>query len=58
MRIESFGADRILLGTYFPYEAGEQFMGAVEYVSAVGVPAEEVNAIMETSASALLEVCT
>ena len=54
--IESFGADRLLLGTDFPYEAGEEFVRAIDYISASGVPAKEAEAIMGTTANALLKV--
>jgi len=54
--IESFGADRLLLGTDFPYEAGEHFVHAVHYVSASGIPPEQANAIMNTTAAALLKI--
>ena len=54
--IESFGADRILLGTDFPYEAGEEFVRAIDYISASGIPAKEAEAIMGTTANALLKV--
>jgi aminocarboxymuconate-semialdehyde decarboxylase len=52
--IESFGADRLLLGTDFPYEAGELFIHAVQHISASGIPAAQTNAIMNTTAAALL----
>jgi predicted TIM-barrel fold metal-dependent hydrolase len=54
--IESFGADRLLLGTDFPYEAGELFVHAVDYISASGIPPEQTNAIMNATATALLNI--
>lgn len=51
--IDSFGADRIVLGTDFPYEDGETFVRAVDYVSEVA-DAEQARAILETNAMALL----
>jgi hypothetical protein len=30
--IESFGADRLVLGTDFPYEAGDVFVWAIDYI--------------------------
>lgn len=46
--LESLGADRLLLGTDFPFEAGELFVRAIDYVSASGIPAEQATAILDT----------
>jgi aminocarboxymuconate-semialdehyde decarboxylase len=54
--LESFGDDRLLLGTDFPYENGDLFVRAVDYVSAAGMPAEQANAILGMSASELLGI--
>jgi 6-methylsalicylate decarboxylase len=54
--IESFGADRLVLGTDFPYEAGEVFVRAIDYISASGIPASQVEAIMESNPMALLGI--
>ena len=50
--IDSFGADRILLGTDFPYEDGDTFVRAVEYVDrrrrlpdAGATPSSDANAM-------------
>ncbi|MER7048460.1 amidohydrolase family protein [Streptomyces jumonjinensis] len=52
--VESFGADRILLGTDFPYEAGDLFRTAVAYVEHSGLPPEQVRRILDTNAPAVL----
>ncbi len=53
--IETFGADRILLGTDFPYEDGEVFVRAVEYVTEVADPGE-AHAILDANAMALFRL--
>jgi 6-methylsalicylate decarboxylase len=53
--IDSFGADRILLGTDFPYEDGETFVRAVDYVIDVADPGE-AHAILDANAMALLRL--
>jgi aminocarboxymuconate-semialdehyde decarboxylase len=53
--IETFGADRILLGTDFPYEDGDTFVRAVEYVMDVADPGE-AHAILDANAMALLRL--
>ncbi|WP_308299840.1 amidohydrolase family protein [Streptomyces sp. CJ_13] len=50
----SFGADRLVLGTDFPYEDGEVFERAVSYVEDSGLPADEITGILDTNAAALL----
>jgi len=50
--IDSFGADRIVLGTDFPYENGDTFVRAVEYVREAATP-EQAQAILEANARAL-----
>jgi aminocarboxymuconate-semialdehyde decarboxylase len=53
--IDSFGADRILLGTDFPYEDGDTFVRAVEYVMDVADPGE-AHAILDANAMALFRL--
>jgi aminocarboxymuconate-semialdehyde decarboxylase len=53
--IDSFGADRILLGTDFPYEDGDTFVRAVDYVMDVADPGE-AHAILDANAMALLRL--
>jgi predicted TIM-barrel fold metal-dependent hydrolase len=54
--IESFGADRLVLGTDFPYETGDTFVRAVDYISASGIPADQADAILEHNAMGLLGI--
>ena len=53
--IDSFGADRILLGTDFPYEDGDTFVRAVDYVIDVADPGE-AHAILDANAMALFKL--
>ena len=53
--IDSFGADRILLGTNFPYEDGDTFVRAVDYVIDVTDPGE-AHAILDANAMALFKL--
>jgi aminocarboxymuconate-semialdehyde decarboxylase len=53
--IDTFGADRILLGTDFPYEDGDVFVRAVEYVTDVADPGE-AHAILDANAMALFRL--
>ena len=55
--IDSFGADRLLLGTEFPYEDGDTFVRAVEYIIDVTDPAE-AHAILDANAMALFRIAT
>ena len=50
--IDSFGADRLMLGTDFPYEDGDTFVRAVDYVMDVADPGE-AHAILDANAMAL-----
>ena len=54
--VDSFGADRLVLGTDFPYEAGDVFVRAVGYISAAGLPADQADAILEHNAMELLGI--
>ena len=53
--IDSFGADRLLLGTDFPYEDGDTFVRAVEYIIDGTGPAE-AHAILDANAMALFRI--
>jgi predicted TIM-barrel fold metal-dependent hydrolase len=53
--IDSFGADRLLLGTDFPYEDGDTFVQAVDYVMDVADPGE-AHAILDANAMALFKL--
>jgi 6-methylsalicylate decarboxylase len=52
--IDSFGADRLLLGTDFPYETGDVFVRAVDYISDPRIDTAAARAILDQNASALL----
>jgi aminocarboxymuconate-semialdehyde decarboxylase len=53
---ESFGAGRIMLGTDFPYLAGERFERAVEYIADAGLSEADTAAIYSGNAQALLGI--
>ena len=52
--IDSFGADRLVLGTDFPYETGDIFVRAVDYVNDPQIGTTAARAILDHNASALL----
>jgi aminocarboxymuconate-semialdehyde decarboxylase len=54
--IDSFGADRLLLGTDFPYENGDIFVRAVDYIKDPQVDMIAARAILDHNASALLGI--
>jgi len=54
--IDSFGADRLVLGTDFPYENGDVFVRAVEYISDSRIDPGAARAILDQNASALLAI--
>jgi 6-methylsalicylate decarboxylase len=54
--IDSFGADRLLLGTDFPYENGDTFARAIDYISDPQIDAGAARAILEQNAGALLNI--
>ena len=51
---ETFGADRILLGTDLPYLAGDRFERSVSYIGDAGLSEAEKQAIYGGNAQALL----
>jgi 6-methylsalicylate decarboxylase len=53
--IDTFGADRLMLGTDFPYEDGDTFVRAVEYIIDATDPAE-AHAILDANAMALFRI--
>ena len=53
---DSFGADRLLLGTDFPYEVGAQFQRAIDYIHDSGLPPSTVTKILDVNAPAVLGV--
>ena len=54
--IDSLGADRLLLGTDFPYENGDTFIRAVDYINDPQIDANAARAILDHNASALLGI--
>jgi 6-methylsalicylate decarboxylase len=54
--IDSFGADRLLLGTDFPYENGDIFVRAVDYINDPQIDTIAARAILDHNASALLGI--
>ncbi|WP_217711437.1 amidohydrolase family protein [Actinomadura sp. NAK00032] len=52
--IDSFGIDRILLGSDFPYFQNDLYTRAVRYVEEAGLTAEQVTRIFETNPAELL----
>jgi 6-methylsalicylate decarboxylase len=54
--VDSFGADRLLLGTDFPYENGDIFVRAVDYINDPRIDTSAARAILDQNASALLGI--
>jgi 6-methylsalicylate decarboxylase len=54
--IDSFGADRLVLGTDFPYENGDAFVRAVDHINDTQIGASAARAILDKNASALLGI--
>jgi 6-methylsalicylate decarboxylase len=54
--IDSFGADRLVLGTDFPYETGDIFVRAVDYINDPQIGTTAARAILDQNASALLGI--
>ncbi|MFK0046114.1 amidohydrolase family protein [Streptomyces sp. NPDC090741] len=52
----TFGADRLVLGTDYPYEDGERFLQAVDYISRSGLAPQEAATILDTNAAQLLNL--
>jgi aminocarboxymuconate-semialdehyde decarboxylase len=50
---EALGADRLLLGTDFPYQSGELFHAAVDYERRAGLAEDDVRAILDRNAASL-----
>ncbi len=57
-RLNSLGADRLLLGTDFPYQSGELFCAAVDYVRRAGLCENDVRAILDRNAALLFGLAT
>jgi aminocarboxymuconate-semialdehyde decarboxylase len=54
--IDSLGADRLLLGTDFPYENGDVFVRAVDYINDPQIDPSAARNILDQNASALLGI--
>ena len=54
--IDSLGADRLLLGTDLPYENGDLFVRAVDYIHDPQIDPGAARAILDQNASALLGI--
>jgi predicted TIM-barrel fold metal-dependent hydrolase len=52
--IDSFGADRLVLGTDFPYEDGEVFVRAIDYINDPAIEPEAARAILDGNAATVL----
>ncbi len=53
---ESIGIERLLLGTDFPFEHGDLYRRAVDHIRDIDRPSNEVEAILGTTAQALLRL--
>jgi len=52
--VDTLGADRIVLGSDFPYEAGELYKRAIGYVEQSGLKKEDATKILDFNAANLL----
>lgn len=50
--VDTFGADRLVLGTDFPYQAHEEYQAAIDYITRE-LDAGEATEILDTNAQAL-----
>ncbi|MBT5030759.1 MAG: amidohydrolase [Proteobacteria bacterium] len=53
---DSFGADRVVLGSDYPYEVGNMYQRCVDYVGDVGLTLSEVEGILDRNAQALFQL--
>lgn len=53
--VETFGAERLLLGTDFPYQNGDGHRRAISYISESGLSRQDATAIADHNAVELLE---
>jgi aminocarboxymuconate-semialdehyde decarboxylase len=51
---DSLGADRLVLGTDFPYQSGAAYQRAVSYLTASGLPPGDAGNMLSANAQALL----
>jgi predicted TIM-barrel fold metal-dependent hydrolase len=52
--VDSMGAERICLGTDFPYESGELFNHAIQYISESGLKPGDAEKILDRNAAYVL----
>jgi 6-methylsalicylate decarboxylase len=52
--VDSFGMDRLVLGTDFPYETGAVFERAVGYITASGLAPGDADRLLSSNAEVLL----
>jgi aminocarboxymuconate-semialdehyde decarboxylase len=53
---DALGADRIVLGSDYPYEVGDVYQRCVDYIAQAGLPAAQVEAIQDRNAQALFRL--
>jgi 6-methylsalicylate decarboxylase len=53
---EAFGADRMMLGSDYPYEVGNVYQRCVDYIAEAGLSAAQVEAIQDRNAQALFRL--
>ena len=53
---ESFGADRLVLGTDFPYLSGDGYRRSVSYIQDAGLSTSDAHRILDTNAASLLKL--
>jgi predicted TIM-barrel fold metal-dependent hydrolase len=52
--VAELGADRLVLGSDFPYQSGDRYLDAVGYVERAGLPPTEAHDILDGNAARLL----
>ena len=53
---EAVGADRLVLGTDFPYLSGEGYRRSVSYIAQAGLAAADAHGILDGNAASLLQM--
>ncbi len=54
--VETLGADRLVLGTDFPYEAGPLYKRAIDYIELAGFKPQDTARILDQNAANLLNI--
>lgn len=52
--VDSLGADRLVLGTDYPFQAGDAFLEAVTFIQRAGLADADVDRILDVNAASLL----